>query len=129
MTKWQVVKLNKNLLVIAVWTFVFGLTLVFQQYETLQRLTLFNSITIRNVVAFLMTFLPTINVTSVIMNRKKKQKKWVVLNKWALILTASTWVLITWAYLINEVPNVGYIMSSFFALQTYMELGRGDFNY
>lgn len=129
MTKWQIIKLHKSLLSLSIWTHIFGLTLAFQQYETFQRLTLFNSITIRNVVTFLMIFAPTLNVLSVIMNNKKKQKKWVVLNKWALITVASTWVLVTWAYLINDIPNVGYIMSSFIAVQAYTELGRGDFSY
>lgn len=129
MTKRQWFHHYSNLIVISTWTFIFGATLAFQQYETLQRLTLFNSITVRNVVTFFMIFLPFINVTSVIMNSKKKRKMWVVMKKWALIMIASMWVLVTWAYLINDIPNVGYVLSSFIAIQTYMELGRGDFSY
>lgn len=48
-------------------------------------------------------------------------------KKWSLIGIALLWLIITWAYLVNQTQNTGSVMAATLSASCYVELWRGDF--
>lgn len=129
MSKKEFCSFYNRLILLLLWTMFFGYTLWFQDYTLTDQIKLFPTQTMAKTVAVIMIIMPVIKLTSIVILNRKKSKFWIVIKKWSLILIATIWLVITWAYLFNDVPNVGYVMSSFISFDAYAELGRGVYDY
>lgn len=49
------------------------------------------------------------------------------IKKWSLIGITLLWLIITWAYLVNQTQNTGSVMAATLSASCYVELWRGDF--
>lgn len=129
MSNKQMIKHYRHLIAILLWTAFFGVTLFFQRGNIIDQIDLFTSTYVDYLIGTLMIALPLIKAVAVYKSEQELDQGWGFIKKWSLIGIAVIWLVITWAYLFNDVPNVGYVMSSFLAYSAYAELGRGDFGY
>lgn len=115
----RILKYYSNAVLICVFTAWFGMGLLESNRNVIDRVDLFAP-RLDWVIGMLMIVLSVFKVLSLFLPQKK-------LKKITLLGIALLWVFITWAYLHNTTPNIGYRMSGLIAVLCYLELWRGDY--
>lgn len=104
-----------------------GITLIYQQHNVIDRLTIFDNPRMGWIVGFLMIIFPIVKIVAVYMKEQSHNHVWQFLKKWSLIGVAVIWLVIAWAYAVNATTNMGYVTATFPSIVAYIELGRGRF--
>ena len=115
----RILKYYSNAVAICIFTAWFGIGLLESNRNVIDRVDLFAP-RLDLFIGALMIGLSILKVISLFLPQRK-------LKKITLLGIALLWVFITWAYLNNDVPNVGYRMSGLITTICYLELWRGDY--
>lgn len=104
-----------------------GITLIYQQHNVIDRLTIFDNPKMGWLIGSLMIIFPIVKIVAVYMNEQTHSRVWQFLKKWSLIGVAVIWLVIAWAYAVNATTNMGYVTATFPSIVAYIELWRGRF--
>lgn len=115
----RILKYYSNAVALCLFTAWFGAGLLESNQNIIDRIDLFAP-QLDRVVGIFMILLSVFKVISLYLPQKK-------FKKITLLGIALVWVFITWFYLHNPTPNVGYRMSGLIAVICYLELWRGDY--
>ena len=118
--KLSIMRYYATALIIAIGTFIFGMLLIRNTNNVVERVVLFPEGT-SDIIGGIMIFLSTLKQLTVFRPNSK-------IKKYALMGITLCWLTITWAYLINQSQNTGSVMSIMITMICYLELWRGDYS-
>lgn len=114
------IKFYSRVMAISIGTIIFGLFLIINDSNVVERVVLFPSgfsITF----GWLMIMVSAIKMLSIF-------KRGFKIKKYALIAITLCWLTIGWAYLTNSTQNTGFVMAFTISTLCYIELWRGDYD-
>lgn len=114
------IKFYSRVIAISIGTIIFGLFLIINDSNVVERVVLFPPGFSVNFGYFMMV----VSVTKIMSIFKRGLK----LKKYALIAITLCWLTIGWAYLTNSTQNTGFVMAFLISTLCYIELWRGDYD-
>ena len=114
------IKFYGHVLTISIGSIFYGLFLILNQRNVVERVVLFPA-GFSVIFGSTMMLVSTIKIFAVFKHGSK-------IKKYALITITLCWLTIGWAYLINRTQNHGFIMAFTITALCYIELWRGDFD-
>lgn len=113
------VKFYSRVITISIGTIIFGLFLIINHNNVVERVVLFPP-GFSVIFGWSMILVSVIKLLSVFKHGFK-------LKKYALIAITMCWLTIGWAYLTNNTQNTGFVMAFTITALCYIELWRGDY--
>ena len=113
------IKFYSRVIAISIGTIIFGLFLIINSSNVVERVALFPS-GFSVTFGYFMIIVSAIKMLSVFKHGLK-------LKKYALIAITLCWLTIGWAYLINHSQSNGSVMAFTITALCYIELWRGDY--